>query len=370
MAASTKVAGYVSALPSEAAFPEGPYLREGAADVDLAEPCRGVAMATIDQMDIRDLQCVVTLAETLNFTETANRLNTTQPAITIRINKVERNHGYKLFERSKGLVKAITPEGFIFVEEAKQILVSLHRLITRSDAAHRAFLETLSIIRSHHADLQLLSIVVAAQAIAGTRISIQPPCNSDEETLAMLLHGKADVALVAWPVTESQVTVLHLTHDTLLAVLPEGHALRNRSEIHIADLRGEQIIGSKHQYPAVLKDAFFTKCKAFGFTPEWVCVSASPAESGHLVDTAVRPGITIVTKRHAAELALTKAICVPFVDDEIAYEYGVAYRHADHRPVLNAFLQYLVEKCNPIASGRRRKPVRSILKLNDHKATG
>jgi DNA-binding transcriptional LysR family regulator len=192
-----------------------------------------------------DLQCVVTVAETLSFTEAAKRLNTTQPAVTTRINKVERNHGYRLFERSKGMVKAITPEGFIFVEEAKQVLEHLHRLIARSDAAHRAFTETLSISRSHHADLQLLSIVVAAQAIEGNHISIQTPCNSDEEAIAMLLSGKADAALVSWPVSDTQVTALHLIHDPLVAVVPENHALRDHTEIHVVDLRNEQIIGSK-----------------------------------------------------------------------------------------------------------------------------
>ena len=155
-------------------------------------------MATIDQVDVLDLQCAVLLAETLNFTETAKYLHMTQPGVTARINKVEKNHGYRLFERSKGLVKAITPEGFIFVEEARRVLEDLHRLITRSDAAHRAFSETLSISRSHHADLQLLSVVVAAQAIEGKPISIQPPCNSDEEAIAMLLSGKVDAALVSW----------------------------------------------------------------------------------------------------------------------------------------------------------------------------
>lgn len=60
------------------------------------------------------------------------------------------------------MVRAITPEGFIFVEEAKEVLEHIRRLITRSDEAHRAFSERFSISRSHHADLQLLSIVVAA----------------------------------------------------------------------------------------------------------------------------------------------------------------------------------------------------------------
>jgi Bacterial regulatory helix-turn-helix protein, lysR family len=36
--------------------------------------------------DPPDLQCVVTLAETLSFTETAKRLNMTQPGVSANIN--------------------------------------------------------------------------------------------------------------------------------------------------------------------------------------------------------------------------------------------------------------------------------------------
>ncbi len=307
--------------------------------------------------DPLDLQCVVTLAETLNFTEAARRLHMTQPGVTARINRVEKNHGYKLFNRSKGMVRAITPEGFIFVEEAKRVLEDLQQLVTRSDAAHRAFSEALSISRSHHADLKLLSVVVAAQTIESMHISILPPCNSDEESIALLLNGQADVSLIAWPVSDSRVAAIHLTHDSVLAVLPEDHALRGHVTIHLADLRNEQIIGSKYQFPDTLKDTTFTRCKALGFIPECLCISASPAESVHLVDVGVRPGITIVTKRYAEELVMTKAACIAFAEDELAYEYGVAYRQTDHRPVLNAFLQYLVERCRPTPS-RKRKPAR------------
>jgi antitoxin component HigA of HigAB toxin-antitoxin module len=136
--------------------------------------------------DQLDLEWIVTLAETLNFTETARRLHMTQPGVTARVGKVERNRGYRLFGRSRGMVRSLTPEGFVFVEEATQLLDQLRRLLSRSEAAHRAFSETLSVSRSHHADLRLLSIVVASQALAGARISIGAPGNSDGEAIELL----------------------------------------------------------------------------------------------------------------------------------------------------------------------------------------
>jgi DNA-binding transcriptional LysR family regulator len=328
-------------------------------------------MAMIDQLDVLDLQCVVTLAETLSFTETAKRLHMTQPGVTAHINKVEKGRGYRLFDRSKGVVRAITPEGFVFVEEAKRVLEYLERMIIRSDEAHRAFSEMLSISRPHHVDLRLLSIVAVAQAFERMRISFVPACNSDEEAIAMLMNGKADVALVSWPVTAPYLGSLHLTHDKLLAVLPENHALRGRTEIHLADICHEQIIGSKYQFPKALKDTLLGRCQALDSAPEWLCISASPAESIHLVDTGVRPGITIITQQYANVVLLTKAVCVPFPDGEIAYEYGVAYRQSDHRAALAEFLQYLVARCQPDPELReRRKPNARATSKPSRKAAG
>jgi DNA-binding transcriptional LysR family regulator len=60
----------------------------------------------------------------------------------------------------------------------------------------------------------------------------------------MLLNGQADVSLVPLPASDSRIAAIHLTHDSVLAVLPENHALRDHVTIHLADLRNEQIIGS------------------------------------------------------------------------------------------------------------------------------
>jgi hypothetical protein len=67
---------------------------------------------------------------------------------------------------------------------------------------------------------------------------------------------------------------------------------------------------------------------------------------------------------------LAKAAYIPFADDEIAYEYGAAYRQSDHRPVLNAFMKYLVPRCRTTTvPPQKHKSARSVLKLN-HKTAG
>jgi DNA-binding transcriptional LysR family regulator len=51
-------------------------------------------------MTIYQLECFIAVAEELNFSAAAERLFTTQPAITYQINALEKETGLHLFERT------------------------------------------------------------------------------------------------------------------------------------------------------------------------------------------------------------------------------------------------------------------------------
>ena len=51
-------------------------------------------------MTIQDINCFLNLAETLNYTKTAEELFISQPAVTRHINALETELGFKLFDRS------------------------------------------------------------------------------------------------------------------------------------------------------------------------------------------------------------------------------------------------------------------------------
>lgn len=73
-------------------------------------------------MNTTQLECFVTVADTLNFAMAARQLNLTQPAVTQQIHSLEDELGTRLFNRTTRSV-TLTQEGILFLNDAKTVLM-------------------------------------------------------------------------------------------------------------------------------------------------------------------------------------------------------------------------------------------------------
>lgn len=72
-------------------------------------------------MNTVQLECFVTVAEHLNFSEASKVLKITQPAVSHQIQTLEEELNVKLFVRTSKYV-SLTPEGILFLPDARLIL--------------------------------------------------------------------------------------------------------------------------------------------------------------------------------------------------------------------------------------------------------
>ena len=81
-------------------------------------------------MNTFQLECFLTVAETLNFAKAAQILNITQPAVTKNIKSLEDELSTRLFRRSTRNVE-LTREGKLLINDAQVIIRTSRRAIKR-----------------------------------------------------------------------------------------------------------------------------------------------------------------------------------------------------------------------------------------------
>ena len=82
-------------------------------------------------MRIDDMECFRVLAETLSYTNAANRLYLTQSSLTRTIQQMEEELGFQLFDRSRRTV-ALTAAGQSFYQNCEAILNSYYETVEKA----------------------------------------------------------------------------------------------------------------------------------------------------------------------------------------------------------------------------------------------
>lgn len=95
-------------------------------------------------MNTFQLECFLTVAETLNFVKAAQILNITQPAVTKSIKSLENELNVRLFNRSTRNVE-LTKEGKLLVSDAKIIIQTSNRAKKKLSSAGNTLSLTIGI---------------------------------------------------------------------------------------------------------------------------------------------------------------------------------------------------------------------------------
>lgn len=82
-------------------------------------------------MDIRYLRYFISVAEHLNFSKAAEHLYIGQPGLSQGIANLEKQLGFKLFERDRRSVQ-LTPAGLIFLKEASEIINKFDKAVEKA----------------------------------------------------------------------------------------------------------------------------------------------------------------------------------------------------------------------------------------------
>lgn len=195
-------------------------------------------------MEIKQLECFVNLAETLNFSQTAQQLYLSQPAVTGQIKSLENELNVILFQRNRRSVK-LTPAGQVFYHDVKRILESLYNAINRTKYEADQHLEKYVILYEDNSlAVHFLSKLICQFRKVHPEISVELKI-ANELTRKQLYHDH--MIDFMFTVDEGLNEYENLAFEPLyqgkyVCVVSKNHHLTKKRSFSFSDFKNEHLV--------------------------------------------------------------------------------------------------------------------------------
>lgn len=187
------------------------------------------------------LRYFVTVAEERHFGRAAARLHIAQPPLSQQIQKLERQLGVDLIDRSRRPIE-LTDAGTALFQEARLALTHGRRAFAAARRAAAGQLGHLHIGALQAAVDGVLPYVMRSHRRHYPDVKLELSELSTAEQVSQLLEHQLDVGFLRGPVDEPSLTIKTLVDDPLAAVVWEGHALAEHDRVAPALLADQPII--------------------------------------------------------------------------------------------------------------------------------
>ncbi|HCT78063.1 MAG TPA: LysR family transcriptional regulator [Micromonosporaceae bacterium] len=227
-------------------------------------------------MDLfRHLRYFVAVAEVLHFGRAAEVLGIAQPPLSQSIQRLERELGVELFDRSRRQVE-LTPAGRLLLDEARGVLAGEERMRAVMRMARDGTLGTLRAgvpPETPAVTLQALLRRLADQ-LPGLDIDLQELTTGEQ--LRMLADARLDVGLVHHPVDALDLRFGPAVRIRLGVVLPRASPLARRTELALADLVGHDLVMAPRATAPGWHDHILDVCRQHAFAPARIRHARNP----------------------------------------------------------------------------------------------
>ena len=187
--------------------------------------------------EVRHLAYFVALAEELNFTRAAVRLNVVQQALSAGVAQLETLVGVRLFERTTRRVR-MTAAGEDFLPRAREALAAVDLALATARRHADGAAGHLAVGLSSTTGLPATPQLLRAFADRYPEVELEVRHFTFADPYAGLLTGETDVAILRPPL--STALELHeLAREPRYVTLPSDHPLAGRDEIAFAEVADE-----------------------------------------------------------------------------------------------------------------------------------
>lgn len=280
-------------------------------------------------MDLRQLHYFSVLAETLNFHRAAERLNISQPPLTVAIRKLEEDLGAPLFVRSPRNI-TLTAAGLAALKPAREALM-------QADQVRRAIRQGLDGERGRlrigfvgSATFDLLPRLIQPFRHKYPQVELILVEGTSIEISNQIDTGMLDIGLVRLPLLSRSKMVTHsLEHDRMVAALPASHALACKHCLRIEEMADQPFV--VHGAVSILRSTTIAACQNAGFIPHIAQDATQVQTILSLIQSGL--GVALVPSR-SRRYAPSGVVLIDLVQPTIV-ELGIVYAPRENAVVAN-----------------------------------
>jgi DNA-binding transcriptional LysR family regulator len=267
---------------------------------------------SFDMLELQHLHAFVVLAEELHFGRAARRLRIAQPALSQRIQRLERTLTVRLFERTSRSV-TLSDAGVALLASARALLADAERAIATTRRAALGEVGVLRIGFAASGAFGLLPRVLRAFRKAFPDVVIEFHDGALAIPVERLENGSLDVAIVRGPVDDPRLRAELLYRERICAVLPDTHPLAKRRRISLASLAADDFVMFPRERAPVFHDSLAELCRRAGFLPRVRQEAADWQVLASLVAAGL--GVTLAPMS-VRQMPREGVLCIPLTSQE------------------------------------------------------
>jgi DNA-binding transcriptional LysR family regulator len=285
-------------------------------------------------LELRLLHYFIAVAETLNFSRAAERLHMAQPPLSQQIQRLEKEMGVQLFERTKRSVR-LTSAGEVFLQQAYQTLAQVERAVHTAQRAAGGEIGQLIIGFVGSSAYGVLPAVIQAFRERFPHVELILRELTTVEQVQALHNEQIQIGFLRPPILDATLQHLTVQREPFLVALPVKHPRASTSPVSLPALANEPFILVPSKLAPGLSHQMMEMCLQAGFQPRMV----QEAVQFHVIISLVAAGLGI---------ALVPASIHTFQRPDVVYlplqgittqaEIQVVWQRADRSPVVRSFL--------------------------------
>lgn len=192
-------------------------------------------------MELRTLKYFLTVAEELNITHAAKKLNISQPPLSRQLYQLEDELGVSLFIRGKKRIQ-LTEEGKFLAQQARNILKMAEQTTEQLIQIQQQTVKgKLSIGVTETCSASVLPAILPDFSTLYPQISFDIWCGNSNDICRRIENGMLDMGIVRKPVDLNNFEALYLKTEHWIAIVSKKHKLGQETAITMTQLGSEPL---------------------------------------------------------------------------------------------------------------------------------